>query len=243
MTAPAENTPNAIIWDALFEAGKLAEGDVPDSDILARHSRRLRDLINAWQTAGLKLWLQVDQPITLTAAKTTYTIKPSGDVNMMKPLRAQQGYYLNNTDPNNPVRQPLYPLSWQEWLTLSTTQTQGAISQYFVDKQAMQLNVSFWLTPDATTASNGTAHLLLQQQVTNFTGLTDTMNFPLEWRLALVWGLADELTTGQPQEVVMRCGSKARQYRMELENWDVEDANTMFQPDMRQGAYGMSKFT
>ena len=242
MTAPVENTPNAIIWDALLESGKLADGDIPDSEVLAKYSRRLRDMINAWQTQGLKLFLQLDQSVTLVAGQTTYTAKPSGDINITKPLRIQQGYYLNTSSPTNPVRQPLFPLSWQEWLTLSTTQTQGPISQYFVDKQPTQLNISFWLTPDATTAANGTAHLLIQQQVVNFTGLTDTMNFPIEWRLALVWGLADELTTGQPQEVVMRCAGKAQTYKTALENWDVEDANTSFQPDMRQGNMGMQQF-
>jgi hypothetical protein len=242
MTAPAENTPNAIIWDALLESGKLADGDIPDSEVLAKYSRRLRDMINAWQTSGLKLFLQLDQSITLVAGQTTYTAKPGGDINIVKPLRVQQGYYLNTTNAANPVRQPMFPLSWQEWLTLSTTQTQGPVSQYFVDKQPTQLNISFWLTPDATTAANGTAHLLIQQQVTSFTNLTDTMNFPVEWRLALVWGLADELTTGQPPEVVMRCAQKAMKYKTDLENWDVEDADTRFQPDMRQGNTGMQRF-
>jgi len=234
MTAPVENTPNAIIWDALLESGKLADGDIPDSEVLAKYSRRLRGMINVWMTQGLKLFLQVDTSITLVAGQTTYTAKPGGDINMAKPLRALQGYYLNTSSPTNPVRQPMYPLSWQEWLTLSTTMTQGPVSQYFIDKQATQLNVSFWLTPDATTAANGTAHLLLQQQVTNFTNLTDTMAFPIEWALPLTWGLADEMTTGQPQEVVMRCALKAKLYKDALENWDVEDADTRLQPDMRQ---------
>lgn len=243
MTAPAENTPNGIIWDALTESGRLAQGDVADSDVLARWSRRLRDLINAWQTDGLRLWLQVDQSITLVAGQTTYTAKPGGDINITKPLRSLQGYYLNSTNASAPVRQPIFPISWNEWLTLSTTTQQGPISQYFIDKQATQLNVSFFLTPDTVTAANGTAHLLLQQQVVNFTGLTDTMNFPIEWRLALVWGLADQMTTGKPQEVVARCAGMAMKYKMALDNWDVEDADTRFTPNTQFLSQNSSSFT
>jgi hypothetical protein len=98
------------------------------------------------------------------------------------------------------------------------------------------------MTPDAPTAANGVAHLLLQYQVTNFTNLTDTMNFPIEWTLGLTWGLADEICTGQPQEVVMRCQQKALEYRTMLENWDVEDADIKFQPDMRYPNQGQSSF-
>jgi hypothetical protein len=35
---------------------------------------------------------------------------------------------------------------------------------------------------------------------------------------------------------------KAEFYRAALENWDVEDAATTFQPDQRAGAYGVSQF-
>ena len=243
MTTPAENTPSGIIFDAMTESGRLAAGDVADSDSLARWSRRLRDMINSWQTDGLKLFLQVDQSITLTAGLATYVAKPGGDINMTKPLRAPQGYYLDSTSPMAPTRRPIFPLSWNEWLTLSTTTTQGPISQYFVDKQPTQLNISFWQTPDATTAANGTAHLLLQQQVVNFTNLTDTMNFPIEWRLALMWGLADQMTTGKPQEVMARCTMMAARYKTALENWDVEDVDTRFTPNTQYLSQNSSNFT
>jgi hypothetical protein len=117
-------------------------------------------------------------------------------------------------------------------MNLSNNTQQGAISQYFVDKLLAQLTVSFWLVPD-TQAATGTAHLLLQQQVTNFTGLTDTIDFPVEWYMALRWGLADDICTGQPETVMTRCAVKAASYRAALEDWDVEDAATSFQPDSR----------
>lgn len=238
---PNINTPKSIIDAAMRNAGKLAEGSIPNSEQYALNMDNLNRLINLWQTQGLKLWLQTDLSIPLTAGKggqgNPYTIMTGGNVDMVKPLRAQQGYFLDSSG----VRRPIYPLSWDEWMRLTQTTQQGAIAQYFIDKQALSLNVYFWLVPD-TTAATGTAHLLLQQQVTGPVNLVETMNFPAEWGLALVWGLADEIATGQPQAIMDRCQQRASVYRAMLEDWDVDDAATSFAPDMRQGAYGRGGF-
>lgn len=235
-TAASFNTPDRVIRYAMEDAGLLADGDNPNGDQLAKYSNRLNDLINLWQTQGLKLWTQIDQSITLIASQATYTLAPGGSVNMTKPLRALQGYYLDSTGAN---RRPIYPLSWDEYLRLSTVTQTGQISQYFVDKKQTSISVKFWLVPDAT-AATGTAHLLLQQQITNFTGLTDTLNFPQEWFIALRWGLADDICSGQPQAIMDRCAAKAAAFRSALEDWDVEDASTSFAPDMNAGSSASS---
>ena len=230
MTTPAVNTPYAIIHDAMRDAALLQDGDTPNSEQLTTYMRALQDIINFEQTQGLKLWLQVDTSITLVASQQTYVMSPTGDVVMTKPLRALQGYYLDSSN----VRRPIYPLSWDEWIRLSQTTNTGAISQYFINKKPTTLEVSFWLTPDAT-AATGTAHLLLETQITNPISLTETMNFPQEWRIFLHWALADEICTGQPAAIMARCQQRAEMYRTALENWDVEDASTSFAPDMQRG--------
>lgn len=233
MTAPADNTPISIIQDAYLNAGKLEEGESVNSEQIVVGMRKLTDLINIWQTQGLKLWLNVDTSVTLVAGTGTYTLAPAGTVAMVKPLRVLDAWY---TDANS-IRRPLVPMSWNEYARLSVVTQTGAINSYFVDKEATILSVFFWLIPDAT-AATGTAHLLLQTQVTNFISVTETMNFPVEWRIALCWGLADELATGQPQAIMDRCQQRAMMYRDMLENWDVEDAPTRFTPDARASQQG-----
>lgn len=238
MTAPALTTPQRIISDAMEDAGLLQEGDTPNSEQFAKYMRRLLDVINTLQTQGLKLWTQTDQSVTLVAGTRDYTMKLGGSVNITRPMRVLQGYYLDSDS----VLRPIYPLSWDEWLRLSTTTQQGAISQFFVQKQVSQLLVSFWLTPD-TTAATGTAHLLIQQQVTNFTGLYDTIDFPMEWMMTLRWCLAADISTGQPQAIMDRCEGKANMYRKMLEDWDVEDTSTRFAPDSQsRGGYSGRSF-
>lgn len=228
MTTPNTNTPYAIITDAYFDAGKIKAGQVPSSEMLAAGMRRLIDLINVMQTDGVKLFTIVDTPVPLVATQAAYTFKPSGDVDMTKPLRVNDGYYLDAS--NN--RRPIYSIAWADWIKLPQPAAGGAVTQYFVDKQATQLVVNFWLTPDAQ-AATGVAHVLLQTQITNPVNLTETMAFPPEWKMYLHWGLADELATGQPQSIVQRCAQKAETYRIKLLDWDVEDAPTSFAPDSR----------
>lgn len=233
MTAPSNNNPLSIIQDAYFDAGLIGVGQTVNGEQIVMGMRKLTDLINLWQTQGLKLWLNVDTSITLVAGTATYTLGPSGTVDMTKPLRVVEAYYADA----NGVRRPLTPLAWADYVRLSTVNQSGSVNSYFVNKQATLLSVLFWPAPD-TTAATGTGHLVLQTQVTNFINLTETMNFPLEWRIALRWGLADELATGQPQAIMDRCQQRALAYRTMLEDWDVEDAPTRFA--VSQQGHGMS---
>ena len=232
MSVP-DTSAYGVIRDGLRDAGKLAKGQSPDGDDLADGLNRLQMMINLWQTQGLKLWLQFDLAVTLTAGVNPYTIGPGGLVNMAKPLRVLDSCYFLDQFNN---RRPLIPLSRDDWMRLSQVTQIGQINSYFVDKQQFQLVVWFWLPPDAT-AALGTAHLLIQQQVGQLVNLTDTVNFPIEWANALHWGFSSEICTGQPQSVQDRCTRMAAVTFDALNNWDVEDASTVFQPDQRMNQY------
>lgn len=232
----AANTPLQIISDAYFDAGLLQEGQVPNSEQIVMGMRKLTDVINLWQTQGLKLWLLQDTEVTLVQGQGTYTFGPTATSSATAPKRVIEAYYMDV----NAIRRPLNPMSWNDYTRLSQLTQEGQLNSYFVNKQQTELSVFFWLIPDAV-AATGTAHLVLQNQVTNFVSVTETMNFPIEWRIALRWGLADELATGQPQAIMDRCQQRAQAYRAMLEDWDVEDASTRFAPDSR-GQYATGSF-
>lgn len=228
MTIPATfNTPSRIIEYAMKDAGFLQRGDLPNSDELVEYSNRLLDMINLWQTQGLKLWLNQDLSVTLTAGTNLYTLGLTGTVVMNKPMRVIQAYCVNTGN----VSRPIMIISRDEWSRLSDRTNTGAINSIFVDKQQLTLDVYLWLTPDAVSATD-ILHLVTQYQVTNFTNLTEVMNFPQEWAMALRWGLADDICGGQPSAIMERCANRAKIYRDALEDWDVEDTATKFQPDM-----------
>lgn len=231
MTFPASfYTPQRIIPLAMKDAGLLQQGSTPTAEFYQDGLHRLADMIAAWQTQGLKLWLNSIVNVTLLPGVATYTLGPGGSLLSVKPLRVIEGWCRL---PNN-SRYPLTPLSWNEYRSLGNLQSSGAVNSYFVDKQQNNLAVFFWNVPDASAASS-VVELLVQRQATGPTQLSEDMGFPTEWYLALRWGLADELATGQPEVITARCAAKAREYRTMLEDWDVEDASTRFQVDGSQG--------
>ena len=221
---------------AYKDAGLIQDGDEPSGEQYADGLMRLNDIANLWQTQGLKLWLNQDLAVPLVAGQGNYSLGPGGSVDMAKPLRVIESYYLDSSG----IRRPLVPLSWDDYFRLSQVNQVGQINSYFVNKQQFKLDLFFWNIPDAL-AATGTVHLLVQNQITQMVSLTDTTAFPLEWSMGLRWGLADELATGQPQAIMDRCEKRATAYRQALEDWDVEDAPTSFTPDQR-ALYATSSF-
>lgn len=232
MAVSVSNTVYGIIADAMFDAGLLREGSAPNSEQLATYMRRLCDLINYYQTQGIKLFLLQEQSIPLVAGTNTYTVNPAVGTFPQKNLRIEQARVV---EPSGTYR-TINSLSWNEWNTLPQN-NQGAITGYLTDKQAISLVLKVWNTPDATEALN-TLVVLVRTQVTNPINLEENLAFPQEWRLALRWGLADDIATGQPDTIMQRCQSRAQFYREELENWDVEDTQTTFAPDARYAGGG-----
>lgn len=217
------------------------EGQVPTPEQLATGMRTLCDIINELITHGIPLWLVSDTAVPITASVDTYTFSPTGSVVVTKPMRVLQGYFLYTA--TGVRRSPLTVLSWNDYLSLGVggTLNTGPINSYFVDKQQTNLTVKFWLCPDATEVAAGVPHVLLSTQATNPVNLTETINFPSEWRIALRWLLADDLSNGQPKVIMDNCSAKAQYYRKHLEEWDVEDAPTQFQVDSRMFS-GQGKF-
>lgn len=232
MATSVSNNAYGIICDAMVDSGFLQEGDRPNSEQLAVNMRRLNDIINLWQTQGLKLFFQEEIIVPLTIGQTLYTLGPSvgSAVVMPRPPRILSGYI--SLQASN-IRRPLVILSRDEWERLSqVVGNNGTINSFFVDKQAYQTNLNVWPPPDSGEVLN-TATFLMQVQASNPVLLTDQTSFPQEWRIALRWGLADDISTGQPMSVITRCNQKAIEYRKALENWDVEDASTYFGIDAR----------
>jgi hypothetical protein len=221
-------TPNRIIRFARQDAGLLQTGGTINSEDLTDGMNRLNEMILYRQTKGLKLWLQFLQPVTLVNGQQVYVFGPGGDVPFNKPTRIISGYFQDQ----NGNQRPLIELAWDDWNKLSNKNQQGDINSYFVDKQAFVLRVSYWLIPNVL-AALGTAQMLVQQQQPTVVSLTDTMVFPPEWGMWLHWGLADQISTGQPQAIMDRCEKRATEALETLADWDVEDAPTSFAPDLR----------
>lgn len=224
---------SSIITKAYQDAQKLPRYGSLSADQLADGLDRLNDMINLWQTQGLKLFLESETIVTLVSGQQKYSFYPTGDVAMTKPLEVKDATYW---DSGNSSR-PLNSLSRQEWTELSARTIAGSVNSYFVEKLYDRINLYLWSVPDATAAA-GTMHVILRNQASNPATTAASVLFPPEWAIALRWGLADELATGMPDSVQQRCQSRAVAYRAALEDWDVENVETYFQPDQRMVGQG-----
>lgn len=225
-------TATALVTAAYRDAQKLSRGAALSADQLSEGIDRLNDIINLWQTQGLKLFLELEIVVTLVASQQLYSLMPGGDVDMTRPLQVKDGSYWDSDNNSRPLTQ----ISRQEWASLANRAGAGSVNQFFVEKLYDRLNVHFWNVPDAT-AATGTVRLTLRQQATNPALAGDNTRFPPEWGIALRWAIADEISSGMPESVQQRCATRAQVYRQALEDWDVEDAETYFQMDQRGVTY------
>lgn len=230
----------SLIEGAYREAMLLDEGQELNSEQIAIGLNKLNALANHLQIKGIRLWTQVDSPITLVAGQSLYSLTGV----FGKPLRIPRdlGYMLFiGGSVGTATKTPIITLSQQEWVLLSQGGTQGMVSQIYVDKQLSALNINTYLIPDTYTAANYTLHVVYQQQMTPGQNITDTTMFPLEWYQGLRWMLAGQICMGQPAPVIARIDQMAAKYEEELNGWDVEDAQVFFTPDTR-GMYWGSRF-
>lgn len=237
-TPPATNdTAYAIIQDACWDACKVPDGEDPNSELIAKCTRRLNQIIRATVAETAELWLWVDTAITLTAGQGVYILGPAsagGNVSnvLIKPAQIRDQYYLYGAA-QGATRRPVFRIPRIDWDYLSTTNQQGPITQIFVDPQQLVLKVNCWLVPD-TNEALGTLQLVLLQQMADFISITDQMVFPIEWAAYLHWALASEISMGQPQAVIDRCDMWRGYYKQILSDWDAEQETSItLQPDQR----------
>lgn len=229
------NTADRVIRQAMRNARILEKGADPTSEDYAEYLPMLNDLINFWQTQGIKLWLNEIINIALAAGQARYLIGPG------RALRVLEAYFVQPryTAPGGvtyATSTPLNALAWADYNRLGTQAQQGTPNSYFTDKQQQGAEIVLWPIPSAQvlpgpsvgTFVPGFLQVLAQMSPTNLVRITDRVVFPQEWYIALNWGLADELASGQSDATIQRCQQKAQYYKMELENWDVEDASVTF---------------
>lgn len=225
------NTSQGVIEKAYADSMKLARGGTLSTAQLTDGLDRLQDIVNLESTMGLKLFLESEVTVTLVASQQMYSFRPGGDVNMTRPLRVKDAVYVSSGGQSR----PLIVMGRTDWAQQTSRNELGTVNQYFADRLYDRLNLYLWNTPDAT-AATGTLRVTLHTAAATL-ALSLTTAFPPEWVMFLRWALAADLATGMPIEVIQRCEQKAAAAREALENFDVEDAPTRFQPTYPQHNY------
>jgi hypothetical protein len=234
-----------IIQLALRKLGVLELGDTPDPATVANASLALNLFIKQCATEGLKIWKTSELVIPLTANQTTYVLGGASSAIMYdsfnlttpitdKPLKVIQAWYRNTTL-TSPIDTPLQLLSKQEYNILGAKQSTGVSNSIFYDVKQNNGILYVYLTPDAYTAANLELHLVAQMPMNDLNRGQDIPDFPNEWMNTLIWNLADQLAIeySVPANHRSEIATRAKVYRDQLTDWDVEPTSTFFQIDNR----------
>jgi hypothetical protein len=227
-------TRDQIITSALYKLGVLELGQTPDATTVSNCAMNLNLMIKQWMIDGIKVWCVVEYTLPLVNGQNSYTIGPSGNLVADKSLRLVQAF-LRNISVSPAIDTPMQIISKQEYNILGSKDSTGTPNSVMHDVNTTYSTVYVYLTPDSTVATNYQMHLVVQKPIDDLTTSSSVPNFPNEWMLALVWGLADQLALeyGLPVNHRTEIAMKAESYRTKLEGWDIENASTFFQPDMR----------
>jgi len=231
-------TRDQVIQLALRKLGVLELGQQPDPATVANASLALNLFIKQMATKGLKLWKVNQVIVPLVAGQTSYVLGPAStgtvDVNTDKPLKLIQAF-LRNTSVTPYIDTPLQILSQQEYNTLGSKFSQGTSNSVYYEVRNTTGNIYTYLTADSNTSTNYDLYLTVQQPMADLNTGKDIPDFPTEWMNTLVWNLADQLSIeySVPATKTAEIGARAKAYREDLEDWDVEATSTFFQADLR----------
>jgi len=241
-----------IISLALRKLGVLEMGDTPDAATIANASLALNLFIKQMSTEGLKIWKNQELVVPMITNVNTYTLGgpnsvpmyDSFDVNQTtpitdKPLKLLQAFYRNN-QVSPPIDIPLTLLSKQEYNNLGSKQSTGVPNSIFYDYKTTYGTLYIYVEPNSQVATNYELHLVMQMPLQDINKAQDIPDFPNEWMNTLVWNLADQLAIeySVPANHRMEIAARAKTYKEQLTDWDVDVYSTFFQPDYRMYVSG-----
>jgi hypothetical protein len=228
-----------IITLALRKLGVLELGSVPDSETVANASLALNLYVKQMETEGLKLWTVNQLVLPLVNNQTVYSIgpasqNPSVDLDTDKPLKVIQAW-LRQTTVQPPIDTPVQLLSQQEYKTLGSKFSTGVANSVYYEIRQNTGNMYVYLTPDYNAAYQYELYFMAQQPIQDINTGSSIPNFPTEWMNTLVWNLADQLAIeySVPANHRQEIAARAKTYREQLTDWDVESVSTFFQADLR----------
>lgn len=219
-------TVGDLISAALRQMGIGLSGETATSQETNDTLEALEGLLKLWSVKGLKLWMRRDQSITLVASDKDYTLGPSGDVSMDRPVDVINAYL---TDSNSNDIQ-MTSMGREEYRMLSDKTSTGTPNQFHYDPQLTNGTLYVWPVPDATAAAEYTLHINYVKPIDDGDATTNDLEVPPEWYLALKWNLAKEIMMefDIPESKQRRIEKYAKEYRKEVEESDIEDNRSVY---------------
>lgn len=192
MTGLTITTPNDVILLALTDAGVIGQGQTASGQDVADSFNRCNMMLAQWQRKRWLVYHLVDLAFTSTGA-ISYTVGLGGNFNVARPDRVEAAYFrqlLTSSVPNQ-VDYPLEMIEAREDYSRIMLKTLQTFPQYLFYDAAFPLGSVFpWPVIPATIYE---LHILLKEQLGQFTSLTQTINLPPEYLACILHNLTARL--------------------------------------------------
>lgn len=169
-------------------AGILADGDVLQGNMPSNMLTIAQDLIDEWQSDGLKIFSEGSQTFPLTIGKQVYTLGPGGDFNTIRPAHIDRmGMLLTGSNPVQPPEIPISVLDIDGWANIRVKNVQGNYPlNCWPDYQYPLMNLSFYQIPGLGCS----AVIYSWNPLSTFPDFTTDVTFPPAYARAIKYNLA-----------------------------------------------------
>lgn len=196
MAVTGTDTYRDIVTDALRKIGVVAKDTPADADDANHALRVLNRMLKAWQNKGYSVFTMTGGTLTLTTA-ASYTLSPVRPMSIHNARLKRSGIEI-----------PMVEMTREEYDSLPVKTTTGIPTQFYYDRQREAAVLYIW--PVLATAAGETVEYTYQREIEDVTALGDTVDMPVEYYDAVVYGLAArladdfELESGAVNRVIAR---------------------------------------
>jgi hypothetical protein len=187
----------------------------------------------------MQVWCQKQGTHILTASTSAYTVGPSGDVNIQRPLSIQMAWLRDTSSIDSPLR----IIGREEYNMFSAKTSSGKPNVLYYDPQydlpasnsgaSAKGKIYLYPTPTAAEVATYDLYFIYTRPIQDFTASSDSLDFPQEWYNAVKWNLAAEIMPeyGLPVMEQDRIRGQAKATLELVEGWDREEGSIFIQPD------------
>lgn len=219
-------TALSIITDALVEIGAYSPGATPSAAHQALGLLRFQNQLNAWQADALTLNLQTPNAFTLTSGTSEFTIGPTGDLAVTRPVFVEGvNYLIPGTTPDTEV--PLAPMDNDQFLALSQKTLASSLPQMF-HLNATMPNATMFIWPQVM--QNVVLAIYLYAGIDVPAALNSSVTGPQGYQEAFMYQLALRL-----------CGPMSRPMPDGLPEMATAAFARMKRPNVDPGIMGMDQ--
>jgi hypothetical protein len=231
-------TRDDIITRALRLVNAIGQGEVGNADAVSEAAVALNMLIKEWQADGMQMWKMSTINFSMTALTSTYTIGVGATINQVAPLKVLYAFNRNSANATYPLDTPMLLYTKDEYDRHSSKSTQAAPSiLYYKPPGATTGNMTGTITllpiPRAADVTSNSIYMTCMFPLEDFDASTDNADLPSYYYNALVWGLADQLSSeyGVPLSERGWIQNKAMMHLEKAKAFDIEEGSLYLVPD------------